>query len=1462
MRTARPASSVGGASAPLAVGSTEAESFPVVGIGASAGGLEAFRQFFASQPADSGIAFILIQHLDPTHESMMVELLASHTAMPVLLAADRMPVEPNHVYVIPPGCYLSIQSGALRLSAPEERHGARMPFDFLLRSMAMELGEHAICVVLSGTGTDGGIGLKALSEAGGMAIAQDPTEAAFDGMPRNAIATGAVDLVLPVRKIPAAILEFVGRRTRHRGGVSPRSEAGEWLLEIIELLRSRTAYDFTPYKHGTLERRIERRRAMAAIDTEDMQRYIDLLREDPAELEQLASDLLINVTSFFRDAEAFEFLERKILPEMVASHPSDRPMRFWCVGCSTGEETYSLAILLREAIATANRRIKLQIFASDLDADAIAKARHGVYPEAIAAEVSPARLARHFTREGAEYRISPELREMVVFTVHDALNDPPFSRLDFVSCRNVLIYLAPAAQAKMSALFHFALQPGGVLFLGGAEALAADDKHFRIVSKSARLYTHIGSARPGELESILDGDSGEPSASRPISMRPAPGPKAIADFCRDQLLASFAPAAVLINARRELLYAHGAAHQHLRIPTGAPTLDVLAMARDVSTQMRLRSAIDSALQTGRESVSPASRAAASDTQALPFRIVVRPVENAGEPLLLVAFIGEPTSGKRRPHATVAPEDASRVAALEQDLAATEAELQAALRDLELSGAQQRAINQEALSINEEFQSTNEELLTSKEELQSVNEELVALNGQLQETLDLQRTTSDDLQNVLYSTDIATFFLDRQLKIRFFTPAARAIFNVISSDLGRPLADLRSLADDRGMLDDARSVLETLEAAEREIQVESGDWFLRRIVPYRTNGRVVEGVVITFANVNERRRAAAALAEAKEHAERANVAKSRFLAAASHDLRQPLQTIALIHGLLERMARTDEEQALLAQLDQTLAAMCSMLNTLLDINQLDTGAVEVRMEALQINDLLERMRGEFAYLAEAQGLELRVVPCSRTIRSDGRLLEQMLRNLLSNALKYTRRGAVLLGCRRRGGGLSVEVWDTGAGIPESELQAIFGEYNQVDNEERGKGAGLGLGLSIVARLAELLKHRILVRSRQGKGSMFAIEIDGPATREPPDVGRPAPDVTADVPAGGRRAGSILIVEDDPTIRRLLEQLLTSEGHRVRSAEDAVSALAIVAAGKFRPDVVLADYNLPNDRNGLALASDLREALMRPTPVILLTGDISTEALQAIARFDCVHLSKPLKTDALSRLLQRLLPGEREQSTGRSDAQREQSVRVYVVDDDKDVRETLRRVLEDVGYDVETFAAGEALLEAWPAGGEICLLVDANLPGMSGLDLLERLGRVGRPPPAIMITAYGDVTMAVRAMKAGAVDFIEKPCSRADVLAGVKRAFDIARDSAELADWQAEAARRLARLTARQREVLDMILVGALNKNIAADLGISQRTVENHRAAIMERTGAPSLPALVRLAVAAAASGSAPADADRT
>jgi two-component system CheB/CheR fusion protein len=1440
--------------------------FAIVGIGASAGGLDACRKLLDVLPATGGMAFVLVQHLDPTHESMMAELLAGHTAMPVAQAAHGMILQPDHFYVIPPGVYLAVRDGAFLLSAPGVRHGARLPFDFLLRALADNCGHLAAAIVLSGTGADGTIGVRAIHASGGMVIAQDPAEAGYGGMPHSAVLTGVVDLVCPIAEMPAALGYWCAESAAGGAVVAPGDQAGtpDALDAVISLVRSRTKLDFSPYKAGTLRRRIERRMSLAAIPPDNMQRYLGVLRGDGEELGVLSRDLLINVTSFFRDKNVFALLESTIIPALVQRHADGTPIRAWIVGCSTGEEAYSLVILLREALAEARLHVKLQVFASDVDTDAVAFARDGQYPESIEADVSQARLSRFFSRENGRYVVSPDVRAAVVFTVQDILTDAPFSRLDLVSCRNLLIYLRPDAQAKVISLLHFALAENGILLLGNSETAGDLDGRFEVIAKAERVYRHIGRSRPGELGFLIGGDGATARTGAGIGKRLSLQAE-LAALCGRLVMQTFAPACVLINGRHECLYASGQTDRYLHVPAGPPTQDLFAMAR-TAVRVKLRSAVHQATQSKSRVVVPGGQ-----IDGISFSVDVQPVSRADGDLLLICFV-ERADGNNPPGAPVTRRDASRVAQLEQELEAARAELHGAISNLEQSNEDQRAQNEEALSIQEEYQSTNEELLTSKEELQSLNEELTALNNQLHETLERQRTTSNDLQNVLYSTNMATIFLDLSLNIRFFTPATNSLHHILPSDIGRPLADLNFVATDDSLLSDARSVLQTSAPLEREICSDGATWYERRILAYRAQDNTVEGVVITYADITERRQTADALQTAKRVAEMANVAKSRFLAAASHDLRQPLQTLTLLHGLLAKMVQGDRKQKLVALFDETLVAMSSMLNTLLDINQIEAGTVRPTMTDVPALDLLANMQKQFQYHAQAEQLGFTVVPCSLRIHSDARLLEQMIRNLLANAFKYTKHGRVLLGCRRHGAMLSIEIWDTGIGIAEGERQAIFDEYHQVDNSARERAQGLGLGLSIVRRLAVLLGHSVRVRSWPGRGSVFSIEVP---LSKPDDVVAPAdlqgnpaeqpasegPASQAPAPQGSTPKGlvraTILAVEDDADVSGLLTMLLRDLGYRLTTVRDGATAIALVAARKVQPDLILADYNLPGGMTGVQMIQRLRRELQFRIPAIILTGDISTETLRTIEREKCALLNKPVRMQDLAALIQRLLAPRVQLLAPIVEAIRVAELRapdngpvIYIVDDDTHLRDMLRQTLEADGQVVEDFATCEAFLAAYRPGAPGCLLVDAYLPGIDGVELLRRMRDSGNALPAIMMTGNSDVAIAVAAMKEGAADFIEKPITGGELIASIARAMARAQDRNRHAVERDEAAAHFAGLTGRQREVMEMVLAGHPSKNIAADLGISQRTVENHRASVMHRTGAKSLPALARLAVAAA------------
>jgi len=1541
----------------------------VVGVGASAGGLDAFRNLLDALPTDAGIAFVLISHLDPTHASMLVDLLSSHTTMPVAQATDRMPLERNHVYVIPPQAYLSVRNGALEISAPRAPHGARLPFDFFLNSLAEEYGERAVCVVLSGTGADGSIGLQAVSEKGGLVIAEAPEEAAFDGMPRSAIGTGAVNLVLPIAQMPQAIVRYARHPYVTAGHkASPEDGDDKALSEIIDLLRARTSRDFTRYRKPTLLRRIRRRMATAGI--EDVEAYVNRLREDRGETEQLAKDFLIHVTSFFRDPAAFEGLAETVIPELV-QRSEDAPIRVWVVGCSTGEEAYSLAMLFSEAFAAAKRAVKLQIFASDISADALDSARNGLYPEAISAAVSAERLQRFFTREEHGYRISRELRETVVFTDHDVLADPPFSRLDLVSCRNLLIYLQPDEQQKLLSLFHFALREGGHLFLGAAETIGQRTEFFQPVSDALRIFRRTGQGRPRDR--AFSPDLGERARALwpRLSARSDQKAPDIADIAQRFLLDTLAPASVLVDRNYRVLYSGGPTDRYLRLPPGAPSREAMAMLRE-GLAPKFRAAVRQATRD-HAAVTIGGARVRRNGDVVPVSISARPLPHEGEELVLVSFVDEP---ERKPAATVeTPAEASRATQLEQELEDTRKELESTIHELENSTQQLGAINEEALSINEEFQSTNEELETSKEELQSLNEELTTTNNQLNETLERQRRTNDDLQNILNSSDAATLFLDEKLHIRFFTPSAASCFNLIASDVGRPLADLAKPFTGIDLIADARTVLANLATMNREVRTTTGTWYTCRTAPYRTQDNRIEGVVISLSQISEIkaaeqvaqaarayaeavidtvgeplivldeamkivsagrsfyrlldaspadtvgrllpdsdahhldvpalrafldgvksngddplsteieldlprlgrrtlivtaahvrregqtpgltllslnditdfRRIEQQLAAARQAADEANLAKSRFLAAVSHDLRQPLQVLTFMHDLLRGEIKDAKAVDLLHRADEMLDSMSGMLGALLDINQLESGILHPEPVDFPINDLLDRLAAEFKDHAAARGLGWRVVRCGGGVHSDPRLLGQMLRNLLSNAIRYTAEGRVLLGCRRHGDKLRIEVWDTGVGIAEDEVPRIFEEYHQATG--RSAEGGLGLGLAIVQRLGDLLGHAITVRSRLGKGSVFAIDV--PLARQLPE--RTGPDAVARN-GGPLRRGAILVIDDDPTLREMLQLTLAGQGHRTAAAGAGSTALALVGEAGFRPDLIVSDYILPGGMNGAQTVQALRAALGRRVPVVFLTGDIRSASLRDIELVDSIRLTKPVKPDQLSQAVQQILAalqsGEKpEAAPTLVPAGAPTAATIFVVDDNQGVREAMREILANAGYRVEAFASGEALLATQLVDGKVCLVIDVRLPGISGLELLARLAAVGNTAPAILITGHGDVALAVAAMRAGAFDFLEKPVRPQELLTCIDRALRHITTPSERASWRAAAALRVAGLTAREREVMDLVVAGHANKEIAARLNIAQRTVETHRANVMKKMGAGSLSDLIRLGLAA-------------
>ncbi len=836
--------------------------FPIVGIGASAGGLEALVQFLEHVPKDSGMAFVIVQHLDPTQKGMMPELLQRATAIKVLQVKDRTRVQPNCVYVIPPNSDMSLLHGVLHLIAPLEPRGLRLPIDFFFRSLAEDQQERSIGIILSGMGSDGTLGLRAIKEKAGVVLVQDPASAKFDAMPRSAIAAGLADIVAPVEELPDRLIAYTQHLPRLGKSGQPLDEKAQDALEkIVILLRSHTGHDFTLYRRSTLHRRVERR--MTIHQVEQMGTYVRYLQENPQELDILFKELLIGVTNFFRDPAVWQMLAKQVLPALMADRPAGSTLRAWVAGCSTGEEAYSLAMVFTETLkqlkSTAN--LSLQIYATDLDKDAIDKARQGLFPVNIAADVSPARLSRFFVKEENGYRVSKQLRSMVIFAPQNLIMDPPFTKLDILCCRNLLIYLTPELQKKLFPLFHYSLNPRGVLFLGSAESIGSFTHLFSPMALKERIFQRSEPVGQGSSTHDFPAVFAPASTNRPDAQRAQPLPAASLQAVADQMLQTrFAPPAVLVNAEGDILYISGRTGKYLEPAAGKANWNVIAMARE-----GLRFDLSIALQkVHRKKGTVTIRGVKVGTDAemrsvdLMVQALEEPKELAGMVLIVFSDSVIPVETNIKDGKEKTPARSARQRELEHELHRAREEVRANREQMQSSQEELKSMNEELQSTNEELQSTNEELTTSKEEMQSLNEELQTVNAELQAKLDELSAANNDMKNLLNSTDIATVFLDNELHVRRFTLQAKTIIKFIPSDVGRPITDLASDLLYPELVDDAHKVLRTLVFSERSITTGDGRWFTVRIMPYRTMDNRIDGVVMTFADITSAKKVEAKL----------------------------------------------------------------------------------------------------------------------------------------------------------------------------------------------------------------------------------------------------------------------------------------------------------------------------------------------------------------------------------------------------------------------------------------------------------------------------------------------------------------------------------------------------------------------------------------------------------------------------
>lgn len=820
----------------------------IVGIGASAGGLEALEQLFSHMPIRTGMGYVVIQHLSPDYKSLMVELLSKHTKMKVIRAQHDMAVTPDTIFLIPPGKTMTIYNGRLQLQEKNADIPVNLPIDMFLGSLARDRGDRSVAVILSGTGSDGTRGVRAVKEAGGMVMVQDESSAKFDGMPRSAIATGAADFIMQAQEIPSELCVYVERHMNRSmsaaRNVMPADDDN--LKSIFQLVKNQTGIDFSQYKHSTVIRRIQRRMDVTRI--EEMPDYLQHLLHSPREVTQLCREMLISVTNFFRDPKAFDKLEREIVPALIQDRNTDDPVRVWCTGCATGEEAYSLAILFSEAVERQGKSIDIKIFATDVDRDALEFASMGVFPENIAADVPSHHINRYFTHKNGKYHISRQIREMIVFAPHNIAKDPPFTRMDLICCRNLLIYLQPALQKKITSLFRFALKPEGYLFLGSSESLGDLSEEFTSVDSKWKLYRLRKNAKrklPDTLKSAEAATMPKPQLPR-VNRIKKRGEKGdlLEHICRI-LVDSHAKSCVVVNENYQLVYMFGDVKSYVSLFDGEASLDILQLTcRDLS--LALSTALTRAAKENKPILYNGIIVPGKEGhQKINVQVNRIGMENERQPFYLILMEEQKTvitDKEIQEHSKASEEISEHVADLENDLQFTRENLQATIEELETSNEELQATNEELLSSNEELQSTNEEL-------QSVNEELFTVNSEYQQKIKEMTELNNDIDNLLRCTDIGSVFLDEGMRITRYTPAAVQYVNLIDNDLGRPFFDLSHRLKYEGFSEDARFVIETRESVEKEVLHMDGRAILVKIFPYLDERRDAKGIIINYVDLS-------------------------------------------------------------------------------------------------------------------------------------------------------------------------------------------------------------------------------------------------------------------------------------------------------------------------------------------------------------------------------------------------------------------------------------------------------------------------------------------------------------------------------------------------------------------------------------------------------------------------------------
>ena len=1233
------------------------KSFPVVGIGASAGGLEAVSELLAELPATTGMAFLLVQHLDPRHQSFLTDILAKKSEIAVETAANGTIIAPNHLYVIPPNVTMTVADGALRLTPRESAEHPHRPINILFRSLAEQHVHRAVAVVLSGTDSDGAQGLEEVKAAGGITMAQEPATAKFDGMPRNAIATGCVDFVLSPEKLGQEMVR-IGRHPYLNSEAQPAElpQERDGLTRIFRLLQGKNGTDFSRYKRSTVQRRLARRMALRQVD--GLTEYAELLEHEPEEVQALAQDFLIRVTGFFRDPETFVGLFETVLPALLENRSPKDPLRIWVPGCASGEEAYSIAMVLMEYLGDRASSVRVQIFGTDLSDAAIQKARTGFYTDTVADEVSPERLQRFFTKLDDHYQISKTIRDLCVFARHDVTRDPPFSRLGLVSCRNLLIYLDQTLQRQIIPFFHYALNPGGFLVLGPSETIGTSSELFRLVGDRHQIYQ-----RQPVPARILPALSTVEAAVRPgaAEIVAAVNPALVeSERAQDEterlLLARYAPAAVLVDDGLNVVYFHGETSRYLEHSRGPASLNLQKICR-AGLLVQLSPAIHEAQKSERSVRRDGVRVELPGEEfEVSFEVIPAKLPGIESRYFLILF-GPPSSARLDQAraglfvrlwvslfgvgAQMETEKDNEIARLRRELDATRDYLQATVEEHDAAKEEMKSAHEEALSANEEFLSTNEELETAKEELQSANEELGVTNQELRDRNRELNNLNRELQSSRNSLDAIVetlreplLVLDGDLRVQKANHAFYETFHVPPQEtLGRHLYDLgngewnipalRRLLE--RVLPDVRSL--------RDFEVTHDFSGIGEKTMLLNARRLTQGehrnemILLAIEDITERQLSQKNLVEA-------DARKNNFLATLAHELRNPLTPIRIGIELL----RGDAKEPAVRQLnmmERQVDRLIRLVDDLLDIARIERDYVELRKTPVDlagvVNSAIEASRH---YIDDRHhNLTLSLPAQSVWVMADPMRLEQVASNLLSNAAKYTDAGGeIAINVERAGEDAVLTVRDNGIGITPELLPQLFEMFFQVDDSLDRAGGGLGIGLSVTKRLVELHGGRVEGQSDGlGKGSKFTVTL--PRIREG-DVQADAHDgAVQEPPAAGSVSHRVLIVDDSPDTADTTAEIARSWGHYVSVANSGSAALDL--AGKIHPDIILIDIGLP-EMNGYELARRLRQLSGTGTArLIAVTGYGREQDRQAAyeAGFN-LHLTKPVDPSRLKRLLSSL------------------------------------------------------------------------------------------------------------------------------------------------------------------------------------------------------------------------------------